>query len=306
MAMTHSQAREFYAEQVDEALKWAKYHTTKRLGRSAVFNLSDAFNSSFYLALLEWRHGLAEPQQRLRDVVDLVLLTIELEPLMEEQVEMERRQHPELTHRSAPLWRRINIGAAMLASMLLDDVPDEQLVAYGPPPHAPEDYTHIGTIFDTALAETLQQGDTPAGWNDVLAYATNKRRLRLTSRCYDTYARIARAAAREQWQDVASLVDQSFKLLRQRPKDDFLEGGAEHYSGDGGEETVDFRLALILKHYAVFDQLPDVAPPYYRWRWEPAASGEWVARLKETIQHVKTSDPPVSWREKLRRLLGRD
>ena len=166
-------------------------------------------------------------------------------------------------------WMFFDFPSATMISMLLHPEPDPRLLELLPRPSDwnSEAEDNWCKFADSAVLGALTGRSLPGDWEEVLSFAGEDERLSLAGRTYRAYLAVVSALKERDVDQVADALAVSGSLYRERANDDYFSGGIAYDGGDGGERSVDFRVAVILKYGGSGYGATLAGSVSHQWRW---------------------------------------
>jgi hypothetical protein len=197
----------------------------------AIENAAMTMRSQLLIALVKWRHCIADPRAELARC----LTTARTAHVWSEQAPAYRDQFP--------------FGPACYVSFLADRHFDDSLVRDLGSPESWDALTKRDweVALDASLIASLQSDGDISLSKHLVEAVSAQRRLVLLARSFKAYDRIIRAGARRDLPILQEHIRQAESLFLQRQRSSYYAGGSETEGGGrSNAHVVDYRLAVVV------------------------------------------------------------
>jgi hypothetical protein len=227
--------------------------------RFALDFLELALDDFLLKSLFEWRLS-TDPRPSLWAVTGILPKATELIPLVQRQLRTVRNRgaEPEPTSAGDALetWKLFDFPTIGFAYLLLNlEIPALLSMALPPFEKAGQNPEYWGPMADSMMLRLLLRQE-PIDADGFLRLQLGDPHLGLARVTYANYVAIARLGRENDLNGVRAKVARANDLYLQRANDDFFNHSPECDGGDGGERSLDYRLAAILN--VLFHSRPEV------------------------------------------------
>ena len=240
-------------------------------------NMPSAFAELLFKGLVEWRHHIADPSPMINQALGVAHHAFAILPQVRSELEKDPNVILErLGDGSSPAamrpWRWFPFPDATLASMLLHKIPDSNLLEVTPGPEAwnPKKHDDIDwyNFLNAGIVWAITRGQRSDSWEYLLAYGRKRKRCSLEVETYEHYVNLIEFLQTKNVDKIQAGLDRAQELYVLRRRDNNFKEGRKYDGGDGGELTVDFRLATILRCSLANDlSFCDSLESMHKWRW---------------------------------------
>jgi len=180
--------------------------------------------------LIEWRHRFGAPKNRFTKAVSIATQAREI---LSETSWNER-------------WRLFHFPIAALVMYLVNGNIGDSLLSELPPLAQKGSLADMPALLDTALVASVRQGAVADEFESLLACFGSNKRMKLLHQTYANYVAMLRKCDRmAPFDDEVQLGE---KLFAQRKTNTHYYSARMDGGGVDNNDTVDFRLAVILKY----------------------------------------------------------